>query len=409
MRNRNMIALLFAFVLVIAMCGCQNNNNNMPTTSNGKSLLNEMPTPVYGVPASSKLEVLSWDCGRLDATSGFVMAETEQGYYYIHMGILYYADKADVKKWVPVCSKPDCNHTDATTCYAQFGGNAFVVRDNRIYFASDLHFFPGLYIPNGSLGLGLFSKALDGSDAKLEYVIEEALIGAGGGTYGSYLDADHWIYSVVKLNTDGTLTGFVYRLSESGRELLFQEYVDSKAGRTIPDYFFGDSGFFEEMMSPGLQQVFRCKNGELTATNVSDYLETGGYLSGNLLRFFRPNDGYYDADLETGEEIRIANCQLTNSSASILLPNCVIETDIAIQNNSETQNTMCLFDGESWRYIQLPEELAYPQEGVRFEAVGISSDSVFFRYRDLRRFYHLYRIDLTQETLSLEYCTRLGG
>lgn len=45
------------------------------------------------------------------------MLETETGYYLIHNTMLFYADKSDLSRWVPVCAKPDCQHNDSG-CYA---------------------------------------------------------------------------------------------------------------------------------------------------------------------------------------------------------------------------------------------------------------------------------------------------
>ena len=38
-------------------------------------------------------------------TSAYLMAETETGFYYTTGNILYYADRADLTQWAPVCSR----------------------------------------------------------------------------------------------------------------------------------------------------------------------------------------------------------------------------------------------------------------------------------------------------------------
>lgn len=59
---------------------------------------------------------------RCAETSEYHMAETEQGFYMMSGGYLYYADKTDVSKWMPVCSKPNCTHDGNTEgCDAALG------------------------------------------------------------------------------------------------------------------------------------------------------------------------------------------------------------------------------------------------------------------------------------------------
>lgn len=58
----------------------------------------------------------------------------------------------------------------------------------------------------------------------------------------------------------------------------------------------------------------------------------------------------------------------------------------------------------------LPNDLSQTDYQSYFKYCGISSDnSIYFKAQDLRKFYHIYRVDLNQENLVLEHCARLGG
>ena len=78
------------------------------------------------------------------------------------------------------------------------------------------------------------------------------------------------------------------------------------------------------------------------------------YLSGDVLRFFRSGYGYYDMNIRTGEEVKLADCQLENSRAVVALPNCILESTLLTPQSMETRmpgqtHRLMLFDGESWQ------------------------------------------------------------
>ena len=71
-----------------------------------------MPTLTYGTMDADKLAVLEWNDGRCEVTSFYRMAETEQGYYFLHdMYKLYYADieckKQNQSMHLHICVKKD--------------------------------------------------------------------------------------------------------------------------------------------------------------------------------------------------------------------------------------------------------------------------------------------------------------
>ena len=141
---------------------------------------------------------------------------------------------------------------------------------------------------------------------------------------------------------------------------------------------------------------------------------SGGYLSGNTLRVFRPNDGYYDVDLETRQEVLLSPSQLENSCAVIVLPNCILESTLLSKDSLDyrtpgMQHSLMLFDGRIWREVALPNELLQADASECLFIHSVNSDSIFLRSagglpNSGEPLVTLYRIDLTAEELKLEYC-----
>ena len=112
---------------------------------------------------------------RCAETSEYHMAETEQGFYMMSGGYLYYADKTDVSKWMPVCSKPNCTHDGNTEgCDAALGGRGFRLQNGRVYFYASYSFY------GGDGGVALASISAGGGDRRLEKAISATLPGVGG-------------------------------------------------------------------------------------------------------------------------------------------------------------------------------------------------------------------------------------
>ena len=111
---------------------------------------------------------------RCAETSEYHMAETEQGFYMMSGGYLYYADKTDVSKWMPVCSKPNCTHDGNTEgCDAALGGRGFRLQNGRVYFYASYSFY------GGDGGVALASISAGGGDRRLEKAISATLPGVG--------------------------------------------------------------------------------------------------------------------------------------------------------------------------------------------------------------------------------------
>lgn len=115
-------------------------------------------------------------------------------------------------------------------------------------------------------------------------------------------------------------------------------------------------------------------------------------------------------NLDTKEEVKIADARLANSDAMIELPNCIVESTLF--NNAHDQlpeganHSMVFFDGQKWRPVELPVELQESKKGKYLNLACVTSDSVFFQYTENRKI-HLYRIPIGDGELHLEYCGRI--
>ena len=139
------------------------------------------------------------------------------------------------------------------------------------------------------------------------------------------------------------------------------------------------------------------------------------------MRCYRQNDGYYDINIQTGEEVKVADAQLQDASAFIMLPNCILESTMAWENYegqgvtpTEGEHKLLLFDGETWRTVELPNELrtADAAQCIRVDAVTsdkiiIASYNTFTIYKNMKNYYYI--IDLSEEYLKLEYAFELGA
>ena len=139
----------------------------------------------------------------------------------------------------------------------------------------------------------------------------------------------------------------------------------------------------------------------------------GSYISGDTLRFFRSGEGYYDRNLESGEEIFLAPACLENSESCVLLPNCIIESTLLFPASRENrtpgmEHSLVYFDGECWCEVQLPKELKQAGSSVILTPLAITSDSILFYCMDstptsATYSVKLYYISLNAEEKTLEY------
>ena len=414
--KRNVLRILALLLIAALLGGC---GGDQEIT---ESLIWESaPALNFGTMEYEKLSVEPWYSGRCEATSPYSMfAETELGYYMVGMSMLFYADKSDLSLWVPVCNKPECTHPTRYWDYTMPRCNAkihnFVIRDGRIYFPETADKLWDNYQEIAkSNGICIASRALDGTDLRLEYQNEDLIVG-GGGHHSYLLNRKHCLFFTNKLNKDGSYTAQIFRITDEGTSLLSEHITtDEMIYGTVGNYHaFGDETFSYYYFDENLDMMYRFEDNEFITYDFSG-IECSGecYLSGNQIRIYRQNDGYYDIDLQTREEVRVGDAQLPDATSTILLPNCIIETtlptsyaglDGILDNLPEEPYAMKLFDGESWRDVQLPEELL-EQIIIKWHYIqSVTSDSIFFSYSDLTDVTHVCRIPLGTDTLVAEEC-----
>lgn len=371
-----------------------------------------IPQLTYGQMEYEKLSVLPWYSGRTETSTLHAMIETELGYYMIYnFNNLFYADKADLSNWVPVCNKPDCEHKEAIGCLSQCHRWVWM-RDGRLYFRENTGDTPHLY-QSGGRGQLVVSTLPDMTDKRLEYVNEDTLLYELGikNTMTSALIGDRIIDSIATMDEMGneSLQWFIY--DENGSH---QIQCPSDFGI---DGYMGDSnnvlGLNGELhLCYGdweKQDLYRVQGDALVKMNIDTSLLTmNGYLSGNTVRCFKENEGYYDYDLSTGKAVLISAPYRENSLAWILAPNCILETNMmfasAYTQPPQGESWLALFDGESWREAQLPPELATISDDY-LVFTGITSDSILVQVlnRDKWEEIRLYRIPIGEEELRLEF------
>ena len=405
--QKRIITFILSLILCLMVCSC---NSDQPDTT---MIWNEMPALTYGSLYSKELDITTWNNGRCEATSNYEFAETANGYYYLSGSILYYADKTDLSAWLPVCNNPGCSHSaNMVSCNARMIRNTFLLQNGRIWFTGFVSEYPELYIGQGD-PVAILSRSADGSDLRLEYVLKESVnIPGDKVSSGQILTPQHFIYGQTNMNPDGSYSGICYRVTNDCTSVLWEGNLpaESAAVRMLLYPFSGDKAFFCSLLGEDQRNVYFISENIPLERNTSSYIYEGRYLSGNMLRCFRANEGYYDVNLETGEECLVAQNQLENSGAVILLPNCIIESTLDYYANSlrtaNTVHSMKLFDGEKWLDVMLPTELK--NAGLNTFAVpfSVTSDNIFVRVT-VGMHTCLYRIALGQDNPQLEYCGQI--
>ena len=407
---KRIVPLLLA-ALLLTGCGEQVPEDTQPAQS---IAWEEVPQLNHGVLEYEKLTVEPWYCGRLEYSGKNKWAETELGYYFYSGGrdVLFYADKVNMSNWVGVCNRPNCQHSRMDlNCNAHLFGHGLWIRDGRIFFAAKSNTGKNqpMYLGEHMVPI-IASRALDGTDLRIEHVYGELAV-KGGGYFTAMASPTWYLMWVGEYNPDGTSTGRYYLQKESGLELVVEQEEDrSRAypfgrdpwlgGLVSYNAFYGEDTFQLDLLAeyrgdPAFS-LYRFVNGELERVDCDGYEGTGKYLSGNTLRLYRENDGYYDLDLVTRQETFLCEAQLENATATILLPNCIVEY------NSEQ---MVLFDGESWQAVEFPQEL----RGMPMAVNVMASDRIFLTSFDMHReSTTLYQVVLGQESLRLEFCAEMG-
>ena len=206
---RNILLWSLCFLL-LAGCTGEPTPTGTPTES-------PLSSPAAGITLeTTRLSVEPWNSGRLANSAQFRSGETETGFYIAYMGMLYYGDKSDLSRWVPVCPNPDCDHmTSRNECKARMDA-AFVLRDNRIYHLAPRRDGTMSQVP--IFKTPVISMALDGSDGRLEYVVGglETSVTAGSSTRTTML-TDRWCLEYTSfLNEEGAFDVKLVLLDETG-------------------------------------------------------------------------------------------------------------------------------------------------------------------------------------------------
>lgn len=407
---KRIVVSILALLILLAFPGCaQEEVPEVPTEPEpGESILWEtMPSLTYGVMESEKLETLPWYSGRAESSGrANQWAETKDGFYLGFDSQLFYADKNNMFNWVPVCSKPNCSHPQGSPrCNGYIGVNRFILLNNSIHFLAIMSHFKEL--TRSELNdFALFSKSLNGSDMQFETHIELNNSTDGSVISGSLI-GPYWVHRRVLLNPDGSYSDatYCYDLRSSNLTIWHDKNSDERSMVLSPsrsDELYGDYAVLHNIPE---RDYYRIEDGKPIATHAIAYVQRGDYLSGNVLRQFRTNDGYYDINLETGEEVFLAEPRLENSVSLIVLPNCVIESTIgSAEHPNGVPHMMAIFDGESWLQVKLPPELenrVFTEELLRIATVA--SDRVFVMVGRTVFQYTLYQIRLDQEDLVMEY------
>ena len=420
--KRFLSGLISILLLLSLLPGCAEEEKS--PASIGSEVWETMPKLTYGVMEYEKLQILPWNSGRCEATSYNTMAETETGYYMgryatgLAAARLFYADKSNLSLWVMVCNSPDCDH-DNDNCTAFMQYDQFVAKGGKIYYQRTID---GTQYDTGNCWYGLMSMLETGQE--ITVVEAPSDLPATVCSAMTLLTSQHWLYNIVELDAYGNQTASAYRFTDSGwTEVAKVENFEGTCQlRTAKnDMIHGDPIFQNGVLGMEGSKYYLYRGDELVSVDLTGLQTKFAYLSGDVLRFFRFNDGYYDVNIQTGEEVKLADNQLENSFASVILPNCIVESTLVtylMEDNNKnlpegTVHAMRLFDGETWRDVTLPKELINANTSTYLWPLSVTSDTIIFFSKDMADYMNrnstttYYIIDLTAQELTVEHLATL--
>jgi hypothetical protein len=127
---------------------------------------------------------------------------------------------------------------------------------------------------------------------------------------------------------------------------------------------------------------------------------------------YRPNDGYYDINLATGEQTKTMEAQMEDSWGWRLTNQYILESPILFNRPEQRleldpgPHTMLLYDGESWKPVILPEEVAQTSGSNSLVPNAVASDRVFFTlYNSEDRETDWYQLMLNEDEPKLTFLT----
>ena len=412
---KRVISLFLCIFMAAGLFGCAGNGSK-ETAGAAEPIEDIYPDMAYSVWETDVLKSEPGNYDRSARVSDGEWAETATGYYLYVNNQLLYSDKIDPGNWVPLCSKPDCDHK---TCSAYIS-NGVCFANERIYFLRDAKTVTE-YTGKKS-GYILCSVAMDGTDQRMEYVWEEGMLSSGGSVC-AILSQNGLAYGSRQLQLDGSYLKQLLFADAEGAKCVYSQMESAESqgsGVYVSNKFISLSGDFSVVTdylkfdSSAYSTIIWEEDGQLYNADLSEFPHFCAYFFDGNLRFFRTNDGYYDVDLTTMEEVKLCDAQLENSGMRILQANCVLESNLFQQNTFDPydrnytelprvgEGVLRLFNGQQWLEVELPEELKNLPEGTYLFAQTLTSEHIIFMARvdDAQRY---YRIDLAAENLKLEY------
>lgn len=397
MRKAFILILICMSLLVLSSC-----KEKTIAGQIGSEAWATMPALTYGSMENAQLAVLDWNCGRLEATSDHRMVESSNGYYYLSMGRIFYADKADLSVWVPVCSKPDCDHL-SVDCRALASSNSIAAQNGRLYF-SDM----GNLSDSAYAGSYIVSTAADGTDKQLAYAIDDMFLAEENMTRDFIFDGA-WLYYLQTIDTQGNTIQTLYRITEMGMHSVDAPLNAPTTGPYTAKSIFllrGDPYLYWNALSD--TKLLRYDNEQLIESiEISRLPKDGGYISGNIMREFVNGDGYYDTNLQTGERTKVSEVRLKAGGSVILLPNCVVESTLFDRaRTKDIEAALEIFDGQNWHTVQIPDEFQNAEQGNFLTVLGIGSDGILFAWQNMKTmsmYTEIYRVALDSDNWTLEY------
>ena len=355
------------------------------------------------------------------ATSDYTMAETEDGFYMSYFGHLLYADKTDLSKWVPVCNKPNCTHDlNSFDCDAAIAGG-FRLHQGRIYYCDSDSYYGGSY------DIVIVSMSASGGDRKVEHVISFPNQEHASLRRNCFLN-DRMLLFCSCMNQSGAFHNYAMQITPEGDQILEKsrtENMPSFLGTvTASEDVWGDpavlyrldsdSGDFGTVLyrptEDGLVEIGDTAG--LGLGNLADCDMTGAYLKGDILQVYRPNDGYYDINLATGEQTKTMDAQMEDSWSWRLTDRYILESPILFNHPAQGPeldpgpHTMLLYDGKSWKPVTLPEEVSQISGTTYLVPQAVASDRVFFTVANSeRREMRWYQMMLNEDEPKLTFLT----
>ena len=391
MKKRLVSVILLGWGLLLLISGCQN-----PAPDN------------HSVDSS----VGNLDLDTCAQTSGYRMAETEDGYFINLPNRLYYADKADLTNWVPVCSEPYCNHSEST-CNSQMRSDEFYIKDGRIYTIRGSYF---IHRNKPWSGQVVVSTMLDGSDRRAEFELEGSDL-RDAGLSDAILTPEYAYGQYYEMQNDGHFHATLVRANEKGTEILAEQEVPELSGweyLETANYWHDVRGNTcllstvaaedEDAIFSGQKKLFHAVDSGLEEIDgIEEMSLYGAYWDGSALYHYKSGDGYYKTDLSTGSSEKIMDAHPVGGMKYFLSPDFLMQSDYNIEARRSHAEIAVYYDG-GWKQISIPEELRALKE-ASLDPLALSTDGVFFTVYDLEsNNYLLYRIPLDKDTDTAIFC-----